>query len=70
MQARLADTNKNLVAKALALFGELAKAMGPAWERVGKPILPQAVGFLADNKKQVSLSYIFKRKISVQSDSR
>ena len=56
MQARLVDTNKNLVAKALCLFGELAKAMGPAWDRVGRPILPQAVGFFADNKKQVIIS--------------
>lgn len=53
MQARLTDSNKNLVARALLLFGELAKAMGPAWDRVGRPVLPQAVSFFADNKKQV-----------------
>lgn len=54
VQARLTDSNKNLVARALSIFGELAKAMGPAWERVGKPVLPQVATFLADNKKQAN----------------
>ena len=52
-QARLTDSNKNLVARALGIFGELAKAMGPAWERVGRPVLQQVATFLGDNKKQV-----------------
>ena len=52
-QGRLTDTNKNLVAKALTLFGELAKAIGPAWERSGRPVLQQATTFIADIKKQV-----------------
>jgi len=54
MQARLTDSNKNLVARALSIFGELAKAMGPAWERVGRPVLTHTVTFIADNKSQVS----------------
>ena len=62
-QARLTDSNKNLVARALIIFGELAKAMGPAWERVGRPVLQQAVTFLADNKKQVTdLRHLSERK--------
>jgi hypothetical protein len=52
-QARLTDSNKNLVARALTIFEELAKAMGAAWERVGRPVLSQTVTFLADNKSQV-----------------
>ena len=62
-QARLTDSNKNLVARALIIFGELAKAMGPAWERVGRPVLQQAVTFLADNKKQVRSQTPFSERL-------
>ena len=55
-QARLTDSNKNLVARALLLLGDLAKALGPAFDRVGRPIVQQSVTFLADNKKQAGHS--------------
>ena len=64
-QARLTDSNKNLVARALVIFGELAKAMGPAWERVGRPVLQQAVTFLADNKKQVRSQTLLRAEVKV-----
>jgi len=51
-QARLADTNANLVARALGLAGELAAAAGPAWDRAGRPLLAPALLGLADKKKQ------------------
>ena len=53
MQGRMSDTNRNLTAKTLLLLGELAKAMGPAFEGVGRPLLSTAVGNLSDSKSQV-----------------
>lgn len=52
-QGRMSDTNRNLTAKTLLLLGELAKAMGPAFEGVGRPLLSTAVGNLSDSKSQV-----------------
>ena len=54
MQARLADSNRNLAAKVLVLLGELARAMGPPFDKVARPVLlAPAVSNLSDNKKQV-----------------
>ncbi|KAK9818850.1 hypothetical protein WJX81_005118, partial [Elliptochloris bilobata] len=52
-EARLSDSNANLVARALCLAGELAAATGAAWDRVGRPLLTPALLGLADKKKQV-----------------
>lgn len=49
----MSDTNRNLTAKTLLLLGELAKAMGPAFENIGRPLLSVSVGNLSDNKSQV-----------------
>ena len=53
LQGRMADTNRNLTAKSLLLLGELAKAMGPAFEGVGRPLLSACMATLSDNKSQV-----------------
>ena len=50
----MADTNRNLTAKTLLLLGELAKAMGPAFDSVGRPLLSVSVANLSDTKSQVS----------------
>lgn len=55
LQGRLADTNANLVARTLVLAGEVAKAMGAAWDRSAREFLKAALEGLADKKKQVSL---------------
>ena len=52
-QGRMSDTNRNLTAKTMLLLGELAKAMGPAFEGVGRPLLSTAVGNISDSKSQV-----------------
>ena len=49
----MADSNRNLAAKALILVGDVAKAMGPPFDRQARTLLPAAVGNFADNKKQV-----------------
>ncbi len=56
LQARLGDTNANLVARTLLLAGEVAKAMGPAWDRSAREFLKAALEGLADKKKQASLA--------------
>ena len=65
VQGRMSDTNRNLTAKTLLLLGELAKAMGPAFEGVGRPLLSTAVGNISDSKSQVrfgvSLSLLLPR---------
>ncbi len=54
MQGRMADSNRNLAAKVLVLLGDIAKAMGPAFDKGARPVvLAPAVANLADNKKQV-----------------
>ncbi|KAL0028272.1 hypothetical protein WJX79_006476 [Trebouxia sp. C0005] len=53
LKGRMADTNRNLTAKALLLLGELAKAMGPAFDSVGRPLLSVSVANLSDTKSQV-----------------
>lgn len=53
LQGRMSDTNRNLTAKTLLLLGEMAKAMGPAFESVGRPLLSVSVSNLSDSKSQV-----------------
>lgn len=55
LQGRLADTNANLVARALIVAAELAKAMGPAWDRNAREFCKNALDCLADKKKQVMI---------------
>lgn len=50
----MSDTNRNLTAKTLLLLGEMAKAMGPAFDSVGRPLLSVSVSNLSDTKSQVS----------------
>lgn len=54
LQGRMSDTNRNLTAKTLLLLGDLAKAMGPAFDSVGRPLLSVSVSNLSDTKSQVS----------------
>lgn len=51
-QARLSDSNANLVARALGLAGALAAATGAAWDRAGRSLLAPALLGLGDKKKQ------------------
>ena len=54
LQARLADSNRNLAAKVLILLGDIARAMGPPFDARARPaLLFPAVANLSDNKKQV-----------------
>jgi hypothetical protein len=54
LQARLADSNRNLAAKVLILLGDIARAMGPPFDaRARTALLFPAVANLSDNKKQV-----------------
>ena len=55
LQGRMSDTNRNLTAKTLLLLGELAKAMGPAFENVARPLMSVSVANLSDNKSQVCI---------------
>jgi hypothetical protein len=55
VQGRLTDTNANLVARALLVAAELAKAMGPAWDRSARDFCRAALDCLGDKKKQVGL---------------
>jgi hypothetical protein len=56
LQARLTDSNRNLAAKVLQLLGDIARAMGPPFDRGARPpLLSPAVANLSDNKKQVGL---------------
>ncbi len=43
------------MARTLVLAGEVAKAMGAAWDRSAREFLKAALEGLADKKKQVSL---------------
>ncbi|KAL3133794.1 hypothetical protein ABBQ32_008271 [Trebouxia sp. C0010 RCD-2024] len=58
LKGRMSDTNRNLTAKTLLLLGELAKAMGPAFEGVGRPLLSTAVGNISDSKSQVRTAIV------------
>lgn len=50
----MSDTNRNLTAKTLLLLGELAKAVGPAFENIARPLMATSVAQLSDNKSQAS----------------
>ena len=52
-QARLADANRNLAARVLYLAATLGTAMGPAFDKAGRPLLVAGTALLNDNKKQV-----------------
>ena len=54
LKALLSDTNKNVVAFTLKTVGDLVSALGPACEKCCKPLLPEIVKSLSDNKKQAS----------------
>lgn len=53
LKARLTDSNKNLVLQTLELSGALAEALGSAFERHLKTLLPSLITTLADNKPQI-----------------
>ncbi|KAL4854812.1 hypothetical protein ACK3TF_004509 [Chlorella vulgaris] len=54
LKNRLADSNRNLAAKVLQLLGDIARAMGPPFDRAARGVLLfPAVANLSDNKKQV-----------------
>lgn len=53
LQGRLADSNRNLGARALLLLGGVGKAMGPPIERAARTCLGPALQCLADKKKPV-----------------
>lgn len=54
LQGRLADSNRNLAAKALSVVGDIAKAMGPPFDKQARGVLlGPALANLSDNKKQV-----------------
>jgi len=53
LKGRMTDSNRNLAAKVLVLLGDIAKAMGPPFDRGARPVLLfPAVANLADNKVQ------------------
>jgi hypothetical protein len=54
LQARLGDSNANLIARTLLLLGDLAKAVGPAFDRLGRVCLAPALQGLNDKKKQAT----------------
>lgn len=53
-QGRLADSNKNLVARVMLVIGDLARAMGPPFQQQGRTVLAPALLNLSDSKKHVS----------------
>ncbi|KAK9814323.1 hypothetical protein WJX72_004049 [[Myrmecia] bisecta] len=53
LKGRMNDSNRNITARTLLLLGELAKAMGPAFDRFGRPVLASALTGLSDSKSQV-----------------
>lgn len=53
IQARLGDSNRNLAARTLILLGELAKAMGAAFDKQCRPIVAPSLSNISDTKKQV-----------------
>lgn len=53
LKGRMTDSNRNLAAKVLQLLGDIARAMGPPFDKGARPLLFPAVANLSDNKKQV-----------------
>jgi hypothetical protein len=54
LKLRMVDTNRNLTVLALQLVGKLAKAMGRAIDRQGRPVLTPAIKNMSDPKILVS----------------
>ena len=57
-QARLGDANRNLAARVLLLEADIARAVGPVFDRVGKTLLLASLASIHDNKKQVSTTQL------------
>lgn len=55
LKKRLADSNKNLTTQALMLLARIAKAMGRAIDRQGRPLLVPAIKNITDQKQTVWL---------------
>ncbi|ORX54518.1 ARM repeat-containing protein [Hesseltinella vesiculosa] len=53
LKNRLEDNNKNLQIQAVEITGLLAVAMGKPFDKYAKPLAPQIIGLLADNKVNV-----------------
>ncbi|GLC42611.1 hypothetical protein PLESTB_001118900 [Pleodorina starrii] len=53
LKKRMADSNKNLTTQALTVLGRVAKAMGRAIDRQGRPLLAPAVKNITDQKQTV-----------------
>lgn len=53
LQARLADSNRNLAARVLLFTADMARAMGPTFDRLGKQLLLASVPLIHESKKQV-----------------
>ncbi len=53
LKKRLADSNKNLTTQALCVLGRIARAMGKAIDRNGRPLLAPAVKNITDQKQTV-----------------
>lgn len=53
LKARLSDSNKNLSLQSLEICGTLAEAMGSAFDKHLKTLLPSVIETLSDNKVQV-----------------
>ncbi|GIL97467.1 hypothetical protein Vretimale_3111 [Volvox reticuliferus] len=53
LKKRMADSNKNLTTQALTVLGRIAKAMGRAIDRQGRPLLTPAIKNITDQKQTV-----------------
>ncbi|GIL58886.1 hypothetical protein Vafri_13702 [Volvox africanus] len=53
LKKRMADSNKNLTTQALTVLGRIAKAMGRAIDRQGRPLLAPAIKNITDQKQTV-----------------
>ncbi|EFJ44246.1 microtubule organizing protein mora [Volvox carteri f. nagariensis] len=53
LKKRMADSNKNLTTQALTVLGRIAKAMGKAIDRQGRPLLTPAIKNITDQKQTV-----------------
>lgn len=55
----MTDSNRNLTAKVLVLLGDVARAMGPPFDKAARSqLLIPAVHNMADNKKQVGWPWL------------
>jgi hypothetical protein len=51
LKARLSDSNQKICTTTLYLIGLLANAVGPAFDKSAKIVIPTVLTGLADNKK-------------------